>query len=69
MKRAAAYYLLVSCFFLLGFAAYTLATQWAEAEAGDLLIVLVFWILPCVAGIYVVLANRLHRWRKTAVEP
>ena len=69
MKRAAAYYLLVSCVFLLGFAAYTIATQWAEAEAGDLLIVLLFWVFPCVAGIYVVVANRLYRWRTTTVEP
>ena len=60
MRRVAAYYLLASCIFLLGYAAYLLATQWSDAEGTDLLLLLVFWILPCVAGIYLVIANRLH---------
>jgi hypothetical protein len=45
-----------------------LISQWADAEPSDLLLVLVFWILPCVSGIYVVIANRLHR-RGTANAP
>ena len=61
MKRVAAYYLLASCIFLLGYAAYVLASQWSDAEWTDIMLLLVFWILPCVAGIYLVIANRLHR--------
>ncbi len=61
MKRTAAYCLLASWLVLLGYAAYVLATQWDDVEGGDLVLVLMFWILPCVAGVYVVLANGLHR--------
>ena len=59
MKRLAAYYLLAACIFLLGYAAYVVVDQWADAEISDLVLLLVFWVLPCVAGIYVVLGNRL----------
>ena len=61
MKLVAAYYLLASCVFLLGYAAFVLVTQWADVEPGDIALVLIFWVLPCVAGIYVVLSNRLYR--------
>ena len=61
MKRFAAYYLLTSCVFLLGYAAFVLAIQWSDADGSDLVLVLVLWILPCVSGIYVVFSNGLYR--------
>ncbi len=61
MRLAAAYYLLASCAFLLAYAGYTVVAQWVDVEPGDLALVLIFWVLPCVAGMYVVLANGLHR--------
>ncbi len=65
MKIIAAYYLLLSCVFLLGYAVYVLVSQWADVESGDLALLAVFWILPCIAGIYVVVANRLVARRRT----
>ena len=59
MKIIAAYYLLISCVFLVGYAIYVLVSQWADVEPGDLALLTVFWIMPCIAGIYVVAANRL----------
>ncbi|NNE48447.1 MAG: hypothetical protein HKN37_17480 [Rhodothermales bacterium] len=65
MKIFAAYYLLISCLFLIGYAVYVLVSQWADVEPGDLALLMVFWIMPCIAGIYVVVANRLVARRRT----
>jgi hypothetical protein len=65
MKRVAACYLLASCTFLLVFSVYTVVEQCADVEPSDLGLVLVFWVLPCLAGLYVVLANGLHRRKRT----
>lgn len=67
MKIITAYYLLLSCVFLLGYAVYVLLTQWADVEPGDLALLAVFWILPCIAGIYVVVANGLVARRRTGL--
>ena len=65
MKIIAAYYLLISCVFLVGYAIYVLVSQWADVEPGDIALLMVFWFMPCIAGIYVVVANRLFVRRRT----
>jgi Zn-dependent protease with chaperone function len=65
MKIIAAYYLLISCVFLVGYAIYVLVSQWADVEPGDIALLMVFWFMPCIAGIYVVVANRLVARRRT----
>ena len=65
MKRVASYCLLAACAFLLVYSVYTVVEQWADVEPWDLGLVLVFWVLPCLAGLYVVPANGLHRRKRT----
>jgi len=61
MRITAAWYLLISCAFLLAYAGYVVVDQWVDAEGSDLALVLFLWILPCAAGIYLVLSTRLYR--------
>jgi hypothetical protein len=62
MRILSAYYLLFASIFLLGYAGYVIIDQWDDIEGiGELALLVVVWILPCLAAIHVVLANGLLR--------